>query len=122
MVSPWVNSPTTAGQGFDGATEMDPYSYHGCQPCSRSHYRGYDDDALRDEAISTHSYDDWSRAPIIVPVIPVYPPVIIAPIGSPPSVPAPAGLWYYCNNPKGYFPYISTCRSPWRQVSAQPVK
>ena len=22
--------------------------------------------------------------------------------------------WYYCNNPAGYYPYVKSCRGPWR--------
>lgn len=29
--------------------------------------------------------------------------------------------WYYCDNPKGYYPYITACKSQWRMVPAQPA-
>jgi hypothetical protein len=28
--------------------------------------------------------------------------------------------WYYCRNPRGYYPYVQTCRSAWQPVPAQP--
>lgn len=46
------------------------------------------------------------------------PPVVYAP---PPTLVAPqAQVWYYCDNPKGYYPYVSTCSGGWRQVPARP--
>ena len=44
----------------------------------------------------------------------------------PPAVviePQPSGqYWYYCNNPAGYYPYVTSCFTPWQAVpaSAQP--
>lgn len=47
------------------------------------------------------------------------PPSAYAP--SPPTPIAPqAQSWYYCDNPKGYYPYVNSCRSGWRQVPAHP--
>lgn len=28
--------------------------------------------------------------------------------------------WYYCRNPRGYYPYVQTCRGAWQPVPAQP--
>ncbi|HEY2035268.1 MAG TPA: hypothetical protein VGH02_16420 [Rhizomicrobium sp.] len=28
--------------------------------------------------------------------------------------------WYYCNNPAGYYPYVKSCRGPWRAVTPTP--
>jgi len=47
------------------------------------------------------------------------PPVVVAP---PPRVyvqPAPP-LWYYCDNPQGYYPYVQQCPSGWRPVTPTP--
>lgn len=33
--------------------------------------------------------------------------------------PAPA-YWYFCSEPRGYYPYISQCPKGWQQVPAQP--
>ena len=48
------------------------------------------------------------------------PPVVYSP---PPPSPTPiapqAQTWYYCDSPKGYYPYVSACGSGWRQVPAQ---
>jgi hypothetical protein len=32
----------------------------------------------------------------------------------------PAGYWYYCNNPQGYYPYVKQCNSSWQQVEPTP--
>lgn len=58
---------------------------------------------------------------------PIYP----YPTYVPPAVvvqqapPTPQGLpptqnWYYCDNPKGYYPYVASCNGPWRPVPATP--
>lgn len=50
------------------------------------------------------------------------PPVVYA---APPPPPAPlapqAQTWYYCDSSQGYYPYVSSCASGWRQVPAQPT-
>jgi hypothetical protein len=52
------------------------------------------------------------------------PPNNYAPPGiysSPPmQQPAPSPVWYYCDNPQGYYPYVQSCYSGWRQVPAIP--
>ena len=32
----------------------------------------------------------------------------------------PQGYWYRCNEPDGYYPYITHCPGGWLQVPAQP--
>ena len=34
--------------------------------------------------------------------------------------PAQAQSWYHCDNPQGYYPYVQSCSSGWRQVPATP--
>ena len=61
---------------------------------------------------------------------PVYPyPLVVSdsfyfdpdPVAPPPQViQPPQGYWYYCDNPPGYYPYITSCYSPYRLVPAQP--
>ena len=31
----------------------------------------------------------------------------------------PAANWYYCYNPPGYYPYVSSCYGPWQPVPAE---
>jgi len=59
-----------------------------------------------------------------------YPDVIVVtpqPVPQPPTVvqqaPPPPGsppMWYYCDNPAGYYPAVPTCPTPFRAVPAQP--
>ena len=42
---------------------------------------------------------------------PYQPPVAVAPPPGPPRQ-----LYYYCPRPRGYYPYVATCRVPWRAV------
>jgi hypothetical protein len=64
--------------------------------------------------------------PEVIVVQPPPPPVVAAP-APPPAViqqaPPPPGqpaMWYYCDNPAGYYPYVQTCPTPFRAVPAQP--
>jgi hypothetical protein len=34
--------------------------------------------------------------------------------------PAPAQSWYYCDNPRGYYPYVQSCSTGWRAVPVTP--
>lgn len=63
--------------------------------------------------------------PVVVPPVVyapppvVYPaPVVVAP--QPTYISQPAPTWYYCNNPRGYYPNVTACASGWRAVPAQP--
>ncbi len=56
------------------------------------------------------------------------PPTYYAP---PPPQPQPAPqatgapppqFWYYCDDPKGYYPQVQNCPTPWHEVSAPPPK
>jgi hypothetical protein len=33
---------------------------------------------------------------------------------------APTQYWYYCDAPKGYYPYVQSCSANWRQVPTTP--
>lgn len=35
--------------------------------------------------------------------------------------PLPAGFWYYCHGPQGYFPQVPDCPGGWTQVAPQPA-
>jgi len=57
--------------------------------------------------------------PPTVITVPVTPPVYIQ--QPPPIVQQyPSGYWYYCTNPKGYYPYIQECPRGWQQVDPIP--
>ena len=29
-------------------------------------------------------------------------------------------VWYYCGNPRGYYPYVGSCQEGWRTVPSAP--
>ena len=72
----------------------------------------------------------WGYAPGFVyappPVIYAQPPAIYAPPAVTYTTPAPAytapsaPAWYYCNNPRGYYPTVQACPGGWQQVPATP--
>jgi len=41
---------------------------------------------------------------------------VVVPQGAIVSSPPPA-LWYFCDNPQGYYPYVKECSTPWRAVT-----
>jgi hypothetical protein len=53
-------------------------------------------------------------------------PVYAAPaiVAAPPAVylppPPPSATWFYCDDPKGYYPSVQTCTSGWRALPAAP--
>jgi hypothetical protein len=57
-----------------------------------------------------------------------YPPVVAVPstqVYVQPSAPAtaqppPSASWYYCDNPRGYYPYVQQCPGGWRAVAPTP--
>jgi hypothetical protein len=50
--------------------------------------------------------------PYAAPV--VLPPSVVVPPAAPPI------FWYYCENPRGYYPYVAQCPNGWRAVSPTP--
>lgn len=48
--------------------------------------------------------------------------VIVEQAAPPPPVTGvpPQQYWYYCENPDGYYPYVSECRVQWRPVPVTP--
>ncbi|MGO8917071.1 MAG: hypothetical protein ACLQJR_14295 [Stellaceae bacterium] len=68
------------------------------------------------------SYVPPAPPPVVIvapgaPPPPPPPPVVAAP-PPPPSGQAPAQFWYYCDESRSYYPYVSTCNTPWRQIPA----
>lgn len=45
-------------------------------------------------------------------------PVVVAP---PVAVAAPVQSYYYCDSPKGYYPYVPSCQSGWQMVPVTPA-
>lgn len=55
--------------------------------------------------------------PVVVQAPPPPPVVVRAPPPRPSGQP-PAQFWYYCDETQAYYPYVSSCSGPWRQVPA----
>lgn len=51
---------------------------------------------------------------------PYVPPAVIVQAPPQPTGVPPAQSWYYCDSPKGYYPYVSSCSVEWRQVPVTP--
>jgi hypothetical protein len=65
-------------------------------------------------------YGPYAAYPPYEPAPSVY--VELDPAGGAPSAaPAPKVLWYYCNEPAGYYPYVQECNSPWVKVLPPPA-
>lgn len=60
-------------------------------------------------------YGGWStwNPPVVVERQPVV-------VQSLPPGPAPQSFWYYCQNPAGYYPYVSSCPGGWTPVPSTP--
>ncbi len=59
---------------------------------------------------------DIYTPPEYVPPVETYPPPAS---GVPAANPAAAQpLWYYCQDPMGYYPYVRDCNGPWQAVPA----
>jgi hypothetical protein len=54
-----------------------------------------------------------------MPVQPAQPQVYIEQPQAQEQSPA-QNYWYFCSNPKGYYPYVKQCSSSWVQVTPQP--
>ena len=64
----------------------------------------------------------WYFYPEPIYPYPTYvPPAVV--MQQPPPVPSglpPVQSWYYCDNPRGYYPYVASCATPWRAVPVTP--
>lgn len=58
-------------------------------------------------------------APVYPYPDPYTPPVVVVPPPPPPSQPQPQ-VWYYCQNPAGFYPYVPECSGEWQAVPATP--
>lgn len=70
----------------------------------------------------------WIGGPLWWPGYWGYPMVVERPIYVQPPVepvyvqPAPQNhLWYYCRDAQMYYPYVTSCPSPWQEVPATPA-
>jgi len=71
----------------------------------------------------------WWWDPFFYPFYPPYPyysqpPVVVQQPDQyvePQQQPAQTNYWYYCNNPKGYYPYVKRCPGGWMKVVPTPA-
>ena len=64
----------------------------------------------------------YAPPPVYVAPPPVYapPPAAYYPPAPPATIAPQAQSWYYCDKPKGYYPYVQNCNAGWRPVPADP--
>lgn len=69
----------------------------------------------------------WPPYPYYYPYYPYYgygAPTVVVPAAPPTYIEqgqeAADPYWYFCRNPKGYYPYVKECSSGWQQVLPQP--
>ncbi|HLG86629.1 MAG TPA: hypothetical protein VKZ79_05465 [Alphaproteobacteria bacterium] len=63
----------------------------------------------------------WYYYPQPIYPYPTYvPPPVVAEAAPEAPPPAQGQTWYYCDNPRGYYPYVQSCPTPWREVPAAP--
>ena len=65
-----------------------------------------------------YPYPAYTASVEIVPP----PTILVEPPAPLPPGPAPTQFWYYCQDPAGYFPYVSSCNGGWQEVSANPTR
>jgi len=61
--------------------------------------------------------------PVVVSNVAYVAPVAAAPViavAAPLTVAPPPKLYYYCDNPPGYYPQVANCNTQFRQVAAPP--
>ena len=67
-----------------------------------------------------YPYYPYYAAPVVVQQAPV---TYIEQNSSAPSSPAAdAGWWYYCDQSRGYYPYVRECPTGWQRVPPAPGK
>jgi hypothetical protein len=63
----------------------------------------------------------YASYPTVVEVAPSAPTVYMdQPRAVQPAASDAGSWWYYCNESRGYYPYVRECASPWQRVSPTP--
>ncbi len=64
----------------------------------------------------------WHYYPTPIYPYPLYVPPAVVVHPAPPvySGPPPTQYWSFCGNPRGYYPYVTSCRGAWRPVPVRP--
>ena len=66
--------------------------------------------------------DEWYLYPERIYPYPTYVAPAIGEVAAPPASAGlqPAGNWYYCDDPKGYYPYVASCKAQWHAIPTAP--
>lgn len=121
LVSPLPGNGFDGGHGYHGG-----YGYRGGYGYGGRYWRG---PYYGGGVWIGPGWGSWWGAPLYGGVLPypyyATPPVVVQ--QSPPVYvePAPqpdeAYYWYYCENPKGYYPYVKQCPNGWMKVVPSPA-
>jgi hypothetical protein len=120
----------SGGYGGRGGTYSGGYGGRG-GTYSGGYYRGYPARGYRGYGYGIYigvPYDwyypyPYYPYPYYYPYYPAptyaYPPVVTAPeTAQPPE--QQENFWYHCDDPSGYYPYVTTCPGGWKKVVPQP--
>ena len=71
-----------------------------------------------DRSHNGRHHDQHGHRPAVVVGVPIFvaPPIDDFDYSTPDAYPTPEGLYYYCNNPAGYYPAVPDCPIGWRLV------
>jgi hypothetical protein len=116
------------------AVAQEHFTHHVFHGRDVVHFRGVD----RDIWLGGHWHHEWHNGRFgwwwfaggvwyfyDTPIYP-YPTVVsdvtvVEPMAAPPPPQGTgAPMYYYCDNPAGYYPYVATCSTPFRPVPAAP--
>jgi hypothetical protein len=68
--------------------------------------------------------DGWYFYPEPIYPYPTYvaPALVVQPAPPLPTGLPPAQFWYFCDSPRGYYPYVASCAVPWHEVPVNPAQ
>jgi len=66
-----------------------------------------------------YPYYGWYPYPAYPYPYPYAPPPPVAPLPPTQAAAAP-DYWYHCDDPKGYYPHVTSCPGGWHEVLAAP--
>jgi hypothetical protein len=121
-----LSFPAPPAAGRDAAERSDDYGetrHHTSEHHHSRHTRSGRDARDKDFLLGGVAYGQppasvWHAVP--PPGYGYAPNVVVR--AAPLPGPAPAGFWYQCDNPPGYYPYVAHCQTQWREVPARPTR
>lgn len=127
VLDPVVSGPLVSGSLFSGTVasmllpagpvraQVPPTCGFGC----RSDLHTGHPDRFGRRRSDAYGRAQWQRGPDAAGFV-YGPPLAGLPL--PPPGPPPAGLWFQCASPPGYYPAVAVCLAPWRAVPARPFR